>query len=502
MTAATLFSGVSVWDGHSVIGPTDVLVEAPFIRSIGSAAHTSAPLGCTVISGARKLLIPGLINGHFHSSTNHLKGRFPSRPLETFMLFESPLDTVNPPTPREVYLRTALGAIEMLQSGTTAVADDAFFLPHPTPELIDAVMQAYADTGIRATVALDQPELPEVEKLPFLDALATGTPYDDRLRTRGAPAEQLLDAYDHLFSRWHDTSDNRLRAAVSVSAPQRVSLDYHRALIDLSERHRTPLYAHILETRTQRVLGHQSSRFSSASLIRYCAEHDLLTPRTDIIHAVWVDDDDMDLIAASGATVAHNPVSNLRLGSGIMPLRRMLDRGIPVALGVDEAVCNDAIDMWSVVRMAGLIHNITDADPARWPQPQEILDCLWRGGAHALGLDGSLGRIEAGALADLALVDLSGPAFTPLNDAAGQLVYCASGADVTLTMVAGRVVCADRHLTLVNQGDLLAECRELYAARAAEQEHMDSQAAQYLSIYSAMLDRARHTEVGMNRLAL
>lgn len=502
MTATPLFTNVRVWDGHTATEPTDVLIDAPLIRAIGPAARTSAPQGYTEIAGAGKLLIPGLINGHFHSSTNHLKGRFPSRPLETFMLFESPLDAVEPPTPREVYLRTALGAIEMLRSGTTAVADDAFFLPHPTPELIDAVMQAYADTGMRATVALDQPELPEIEKLPFLDALATGTLYDRRLRTRGAPAEELLDTYDHLFSRWHGAADGRLRAAVSVSAPQRVSLDYHRALIDLSERHQTPLYAHILETRTQRVLGHQSSRFNGSSLIRYCAEHDLLTPRTDIIHAVWVDDDDLDLIAASGATVAHNPVSNLRLGSGVMPLRRMLDRGIPVALGVDEAVCNDAIDMWSVVRMAGLIHNITDTDPARWPQPPEILDCLWQGGARALGLDGAVGSIEVGAVADLALIDLSGPAFTPLNDVAGQLVYCASGADVAMTMVAGQVVCADRHLTLVNQDDLLDECRELFAARAAEQDQLDAQAAQYLSIYSAMLDRARHTEVGMNRLAL
>ena len=120
--------------------------------------------------------MPGLINAHFHSSANHLKGSFDSLPLEIFMLYESPPDSAAM-DPRAVYVRTMLGAAEMLRSGVTAVLDDAFFVPAPTPALIDAVMQAYADSGLRATLALDQPNVPELDKLfGFL-----GRPYDERI---------------------------------------------------------------------------------------------------------------------------------------------------------------------------------------------------------------------------------------------------------------------------------------------------------------------------------
>ena len=115
--------------------------------------------------------------------------------------------------------------------------DDAFLMPYPDPEIIDAVASAYRDSGIRAFLALDQPELTEAEKLPFvgeLDATARRSP-----ARSGAP--QLLEAYDHLISTWHGAADDRIRAAVSISAPQRVSLDYFAALDDLAERHGLPL---------------------------------------------------------------------------------------------------------------------------------------------------------------------------------------------------------------------------------------------------------------------
>ena len=115
------------------------------------------------------LLMPGLINGHFHSSVNDLKGSLDSLPLEIFMLFESPASGAAV-APRAAYIRTLLGALEMIRGGVTAVLDDAFFVPAPSAALIDAVMQAYTDSGMRATVALDQPNVPEIEKLPFLRA--------------------------------------------------------------------------------------------------------------------------------------------------------------------------------------------------------------------------------------------------------------------------------------------------------------------------------------------
>ena len=231
-----------------------------------------------VIDGHFHLAMPGLINAHFHSPVNHMRGCLEGLPLEIFMLYESPaLDTLRP-SPREAYLRTMLAALEMLRTGVTAVQDDAFLVPGPTPDIIDAVMQAYADAGIRARVALDQQDGPETGKLPFLAEIV---PEELRRRMAQPPAygkDALLRAYAHLFATWHGACGGRLKAAVSCSAPQRVTVDYFEALDDLSRRHDAPFYCHMLETKTQRVLGEE--RFGK-SLVRYTADLGLLSERIE-----------------------------------------------------------------------------------------------------------------------------------------------------------------------------------------------------------------------------
>jgi 5-methylthioadenosine/S-adenosylhomocysteine deaminase len=490
---STLFTDVLVWTPDGTVGPTDVLVTGTRIAAIGSPA---APGGTEVVAGGgHHLLVPGLVNAHFHSPANHLKGSLRSMPLEMFMLYESPAEEDLRPTPRQAYLRTMLAAVEMLRTGTTSVQDDAFLMPAPEPDIIDAVMAAYRDCGIRATVALDQPELADTAKLPYLDGHAGG-PLD------APPAMDragLLECYDHLFARWHGAAGGRLRAAVSISAPQRVSVEYFEALEDRSRTHHVPLFAHMLETRVQRVLATEQPRFAGRSLVGYTADLGLLNERTNVIHAVWVDDADLDLIAGSGAVVAHNPVSNLRLGSGIMPFRAMRDRGIPVALGVDEAICNDAADMWNVVKATGLVHNITGVDPDGWPTPVEVLDALWRGGAAAMLRSGDLGEVRVGATADLALLDLHTAAFTPLNDVAGQLVYCESGTSVVLTMVDGAVVARGGKVTTVDADALLGEAREVFAATGAARRRSRSGADRLLPVYRDVVARAAAADVGLTR---
>lgn len=481
----------------SAIGPTDVLVRGNRIAAIG-AAESAEPAERVIDGHGHHLLIPGLINAHFHSPANHLKGSMASLPLEVFMLFESPAGSPRP-SPREAYLRTMLAALEMLRSGTTAVQDDAFFMPAPDPEIIDAVLQAYADCGIRASVALDQPELPEADKLPFLADLAPAELHPAVFAAAPLSRADLLEMYEHLFTTWHGTAGGRLTAAVSISAPQRVSVEYFEALDDVSRKHHVPLYAHMLETKTQRVLATEQARFGGRSLVRYTADLGLLNERTNVIHAVWVDDADLDLIAESGAVVAHNPVSNLRLGSGVMPFRAVRDRGIPVALGVDEAICNDAVDMWSVVRTAGLIHNISGLDSELWPTAPEVLDALWRGGAAAMLRAGDLGEITEGRLADLALLDLHSPAFTPLNDIAGQLVYCESGSSVVLTMVDGSVVAERGVVTSVDEVALLDEARDVFAARHSALQRINADANRLVPTYQEMVRKAAAVDVGMTR---
>ena len=223
-------------------------------------AHAGVVAGVRHIDGRGHLLMPGLVNAHFHSSANHLKGSFDSLPLEIFMLFETPADGARDDA-RAAYVSTLLGAVEMLKSGVTTVLDDAFFVPVPSVSAIDAIMQAYADSGIRASLALDQPNVPELDKLPFLAELL---PADLLARAR-APAAMdaagLLACYRHLLERWHDSEGGRLRAAVSCSAPQRVTVDYFRELDALSLQHGLPFFVHVLETKLQRVLGRGEIRW-------------------------------------------------------------------------------------------------------------------------------------------------------------------------------------------------------------------------------------------------
>ena len=498
----TLFRQVSLLDPTMPNGcsaPADVLIDGDTIAAIGTDLPVPTDAAARIIDGRGSLLMPGLINAHFHSPVNHMKGRLPCLPLEVFMLYESPAVEALRPSPREAYVRTLLAAMEMLKLGTTAVQDDAFFIPHPTPELIDAVMQAYADCGIRATVALDQPELAEIEKLPYLADLV---PADLRADLASVPAfgrTDLLAAYDHLFRRWHGAEQGRLRAATSISAPQRVSPEYFVALDDLSRTHATPIFAHMLETKLQRVLSGEQPRFAGRSLVRYTADLGLLSERMNIIHAIWVDDADLDLIAASGAVIAHNPISNLRLGSGVMPFRRIRDRGIPVCLGTDEAIADDAVNMWAVAKQAGLIHTLETADYSTWPDATEVLDCLIGGGARAMGLSDRLGKIAPGQLADLILVDLDTLAFTPVNDLPRQLVYCENGSSVRLTMVAGRIVCEDGRLTTVDEASLRAEARELFAGRRGALEAAARLADRWIEPYRTMLARAEAVDLGFHR---
>jgi cytosine/adenosine deaminase-related metal-dependent hydrolase len=288
-----------------------------------------------------------------------------------------------------------------------------------------------------------------------------------------------------------------LRAAVSCSAPQRVTREYFRALDDLSSRHGLPFYVHILETKLQRVLGEE--RFGGRSLVKYVADEGFLSDRLNIIHGVWIDEADMELIARAGSVIAHNPISNLRLGSGVMPFQKLRSLGIPICLGTDEAIADDAVNMWGVAKLAGLIHNLSTPDYLQWPKAHEVLDCLIRGGARATRSPRPLGAVSAGHQADLTLIDLDTLAFTPLNDLRRQLVYCENGNSVRMTLVAGKVVYERGAVTGVDESELRREARELAARQRAQSDVTQDVASEWLPYYRQMYLRAAARDVGMQR---
>jgi 5-methylthioadenosine/S-adenosylhomocysteine deaminase len=476
----------------------DIVVEGGRITALGPDAGAAMPAG-RVIEAQGMLAMPGLINAHFHSPGNLLKGSLDGLPLELFMLYEVPPlaqsgDAAG--AARMAYVRTMLGAMEMLRRGVTAVHDDAFHVPVATREGLDAIMQAYSDAGMRATVAIDQPNIVEYDKYPYLKALL---PRDERRAMDAAPLQsgmELLVLYAHLIERWHGAAGGRLAAAVSCSAPQRVTADYFRGLSALSKRYDLPFNIHVLETRLQRVLGEE--KFGK-SLVRYVHDQGLLDERMMVIHAIWVDDRDIELLAASGCTVAHNPVCNLRLGSGVMPFYKLRAAGVPMCLGSDEATVDDTTNMWLVGKMAALLHTLGTAEYRSWPSAGEVLRMLTGGGARALRRARRSGQLANGFDADIILLDLDTLNFTPLNDLRRQLVFCEDGSSVRTTIVAGDVVFENGRIAGIDEAALRAEARNLLLASAASLATARQQAARLEPYYRDMIERAARYDVGFSR---
>ncbi|GGH22967.1 N-ethylammeline chlorohydrolase [Alsobacter metallidurans] len=480
---------------NGVVGSqrADILVEGGRIAGIGP--DLPAPDGAAIVEGRGRLAMPGLINAHFHSPGNLMRGAVAGLPLEVFMLYEVPPLAAVGDQKRLAYLRTMLGAIEMVKTGVTAVMDDAFHVPIATAEGVDAICEAYRDIGMRARVAIDQPNVVEYAKYPFLEEIL---PADIKRRMDEAPRQsdaELLDLYAHLIGACDGAADGRIGAALSCSAPQRVTKPYLHALAGLADKHALPFNMHILETKLQRVFGEEKY---GRSLVRYAADEGALGRHAVVIHGVWIDDAEMRLIADAGATIAHNPVCNLRLGSGVAPFRAWRDAGCHVCIGTDEIIADDRANIWDAIKAAGLVHTLADADWHTWPTAPEVLEVALAGGARALGWS-EIGALRVGAAADIVLVDMETTAFTPLNDLGRQLVYAENGSSVRDVMVAGSWILRDGRLTTVDERALLAEIRDLSRAFGPQREAANAAARELEPYYREMVLRAHGRDVGMRR---
>lgn len=442
---------------HGIKEKVSILWEGNRIVHVGAPPEDTGYLE-RIIPGQGLLATPGLVNAHAHSPENYLRGFTEKVPLELW-LFEFFASGVRF-SPRESYLAAAFGAAEMLRTGTTSVLDHFWVNGGMTGEDLDAVMEAYRDVGIRAAVA------PLVEDLrPELEAAIKGDPLlssDPDAQNSALDVPNYLATLETFFRKWHRSENGRLSCLAGPSGPQWCSEKVLRGSLEIAAAYGSGLHMHADETKLQALLCRE---IYGTSAVSHLYEQGLLGPHVSLAHCVWVDEKDIELLATTGATVVHNPASNLKLGSGFAPVLEMKQQGVSVALGADGSASSDNQVLFDIMKLAGLIHGAREVDHSRWLSARDVVAMATTGGARALGFVGQLGELKPGMLADIVLLRLDSSFFAPLNDAFRQLVYCENGCSVETVVVDGRVVVEGGRLLTLDQDAVNAEMREAWDHR-------------------------------------
>ena len=438
-------------DARASNGPVDIVIDGQRIQEIrpSGAAHPEGE----VIDLKGRLVTAGLINGHHHSHEGYHKGRNDILPLELWIRALKPVEL----SPREVYLRTMIGAIEAVHSGTTTLGDDANVGAQIRPDHVGAVFQAYEDIGIRAYVGITLFDKPFIRALPFVDEELPQELVEELEKRPMSSANERLDLVK-VLARTRNPKDKRVCYMVAPSAPQRCTEDFLRAVRRLADDFALPVMMHVQETRMQVVTG---QLWYGSTMIEYLERIGFLKPDTQLIHAIWLNPREIAILARTGVTVQHNPTSALRSGSGLAPVRALLDAGVNVSMGTDGCGSIEGTDMQNSLYLTALLQKLR-GDRGNWIGAADAFRAATLGGARALGRGHELGAIEKGRLADLAAYRLDSVSFTPLNNPVNQLVYSASRNEVDFVMVDGEVILSSGRLTRVDEDRLLGEIREAH----------------------------------------
>jgi 5-methylthioadenosine/S-adenosylhomocysteine deaminase len=446
----------------------DVFVQGGRIEALREPSFKPIDREVTrVIEGGERMLTPGLVNAHTHSPLNILKGTGDVSSHPAFMWLNQ-ADTAGR-TPDEVRLSALLGCIEHLLNGTTAVIDH-FPEQGFSDRDVEAVVDAYQIAGLRALVALrifdeDYSDIIPPEGLPA--SLASANPLSPR------PANESLAIVEQAITRHDRAAGGRIRVCPAPSNPSRCSDILLSGTRAVAERHNTAVHMHLLETKIQAEIA--QSRYGT-TMARHLNHLGLLSRRLSCAHTIWIEEDDIALMAERGAIAVHNPESNLKIGAGIAPISRMLQNGMTVALGTDGASTNDNMDMHEVMRLAVMLQRPFEPDRRKWPTTTDALVMATIAGGRAMMCEG-LGTLAPGAPADFVLHDLSAPFWTPLNDPLHQLVFGASGATIDTVVVDGRVLMEDRQIKAFDPAPILTEAKDLVRHLRARNANLHGLAA-------------------------
>jgi 5-methylthioadenosine/S-adenosylhomocysteine deaminase len=449
----TVIRGGLVLDAEGPAALQDLLIEDGRILAIENPGFEVSD-DAEIVSAADRMLIPGLISAHTHSHGALNRGAVEDRvSLEMFL-------TGAGASPRsrgvhDKYLSAALSAAEMIRKGCTACFDLTVEFPAPSREGISAVARAYRDAGMRAVIAPMIADRTIYQALPgLLDALPDDL-RSDCARLGAAPTEQTISVCRDILANWE--FDRRwIRPALGPTIPLHCSDGFLIDCARLSREHDVPLQTHLAESRAQAAIGR--TRYGK-SLVGHLEELGFLSERLSAAHAIWLDDDDIARLGQTGVAVAHNPSSNLRLGSGVAPVRKMLAKGVAVGVGTDASNTSDGQNMFEATRLASYLSRIDGFATDEWISASEAFHLATDGSAKVLGFE-KIGRLAPGYEADIVFLRLDSPHFVPLRSPLTQMVFAENGASVHTVMIGGRIVFHDGKLLTLDESLLRRQAQE------------------------------------------
>lgn len=413
---------VTMDDHFTVHAPGSVAIAAGAILGVGENDRQYDPVETIDCRG--RVVLPGLVNAHTHAPMSLLRGLADDLRLDVWLMgYMMPVEREFV-RPDFVALGTRLACAEMIRSGTTCFADMYYFE--------ETVAEAAAAAGLRALCAQTVLKFPAPDAASFEDALARARDF---------------------IGRWKDHP--LVVPGVAPHAPYTCTTEILRACAELANEFGVPLHTHLAETSFEVEL---SRKEHGMSVIPWVAKQRLFDARVLAAHCVHVDEGEIRTLTGAGAGIAHNPTSNLKLGSGVAPVAKMLEVGAAVGIGTDGSASNNDLDMFEEMRLAALLAKGISGDPTALPARQ-ALSMATRLGARAVHQGDITGSLEPGKRADLIVVDLDQshnvPRFARDSNAIyAQLVYAAKSSDVVDVMCNGRWLMRDRRLLTLDEDDL------------------------------------------------
>ena len=421
---------ITINDDKPVLRHGYIGIDGGKISYVGERPPAEKP--ARVISGSRRLLMPGLINAHSHLPMTVLRGYADDFRLQEW-LFEHIFPAEGKLDERCVAAGARLGLAECLRFGVVSCSDMYFHLPH----IAEAVMESGAKANItNPLLCLDMSKF-DFEKDRGTQELREVLAY----YKNGAGGRLIIDAgihgeYTSGASAWRD--------CVAFAAENNLRLQLH-----------------LSETETEQTECVRRYGKTPAEILN---EYGVFSPKTSAAHCCWLTENDMDILAGNGAAVVHCPVSNLKLSSGLAPVMKMRGRGINVALGTDGVCSNNSHDMFEEIKTAALLQKYITEDPSALPA-YEAIKMATVNGAAAQGREGETGRIVPGYDADLIMLNLDAPHLFPVNDPLAAVAYAAHGSDVCLTMVQGNILCENGEHKTIDVEKVRAEVEQYVLPR-------------------------------------